>query len=100
MSDFSNVSPAATPVLSMWFGDRLGVKTIQSATWDVLDDTGTVQASLKIGTIDITGAPWVRQQVGGLTAGRKYLHRAVVTTVETPNEKIVGELFQMCQVGA
>jgi len=98
MSDFPNVSPAGTPILAMWFGDRLGVKVLASATWDVLDDTGTTVPALLLGTIDTTGAPWVRQQVGGLTVGHKYLHRCTVTT--TQGEKIVGELWQLCQLGA
>ncbi len=100
MSDFGNLSPSASPVLTMDFTDRLGAKTIASATWTVLDDTDAPQASLLVGVADITAAPLVRQQVVNLVKGKVYLHRCIVTTVQSPTEKVVGELWQRCVEGA
>jgi len=100
MTDFAAISPSATPVLSMDFSLRLGTKTVASATWTVLDDTDSPVPAALLGAIDISGMPIIRQQVGGLTNGHRYLHRCVVVTNQAPYEHIVGELWQRCQEGA
>lgn len=100
MTDFAAISPSATPVLSMDFSLRLGVKTVASATWVVLDDTDTPVPSALLGAIDISGMPVIRQQVGNLVNGKKYLHRCIVVTNQAPYEHIVGELWQKCLEGA
>jgi hypothetical protein len=99
MTDFAKVDPGATPVLSMDFSLRLaGGDPIASATWSVEDDQGTAQPAMLLGATDITGAPVVRQKVGGWTDGKKYLHRCKVTT--GAGIIIYGDLFQWCGKGA
>jgi len=98
MTDFAKVDPGATPILSMDFSLRLGADTIASASWTVEDDSGTAQPSMLSGATDITGAPVVRQKVGGWTDGKRYLHRCKVTTAA--GVIIYGDLYQWCGKGA
>lgn len=75
--------PEEIVTLSVDFTNLLeAAETIQSAVWLVELENGTAvdSASVLDGTVDISGAPVIRQKFKGGVDRTSYLHRAKATT--------------------